>query len=261
MAAPRRRAARCFAIAITAAVFLVPTIAFAQFDEEEEDDERRDKAVHSSMSQELDKPNKAVYGVGLRLRYVFFPKGLIELFVEEASSGIGHPGFGLEFVRKKNDFSIHLGIEHESVSPEDGRWLEKGDDPSVPGEFPDDVDFDGLKWTTLDVQFMFLKNLAKGLDLRYGAGFGIGIVHGDALQTDQVCTAGTRPQDIQNNANCMDDRSPGAQVDDPADIPPVFPVVNIVVGAQYSPIENLSIYVEGGMRTLFFFGLGTAYFF
>lgn len=259
MSATSRRLARLIAIAITAAVLAIPATALAQFEDESED-ERREKQVHESMAETLDKPNKAVYGIGLRMRYVFFPKSIIELFVEEASSGIAHPGFGLEFIRKKNDFSIHIGIEHENVSPKDGRWLEKGDDPGVPGQAPDFVEFDGLSWTTIDAEFMFHKNLAKGFDLRYGAGFGLGIIHGQALQTDQVCQPGTAPEEIDDPGSCMNDPNP-EQVNDPSDIPPVFPVVNIVLGLHYSPIENLSFYLDGGMRSLFFVGLGTAYFF
>lgn len=259
MPATSRRRARGIAIAITAAVLAVPSLSYAQFEDENEE-ERREKQVHESMGEELTKPTKASLGVGLRLRYVFFPKSLIELFVEEASSGIARPGFGLEFIRKKNDFSIHIGIEHENTSPDTGRWLEKGDDAVSAGQAPDNVIFDDkLSWTTVDAQFMFHKNLAKGFDFRYGAGFGIGYVHGhnDIDEVDQMCDADTTPETI-NDGKCRDD--PGG-ITEKANIPPVFPVVNIAIGVHYSPIRNLSFFLEGGMRSLFYAGLGTAYFF
>lgn len=242
------------AIAMAMSAIRLP-VAAAQDDESDGETTRREKAVHETML--TTEKNKARYGVGLRLRWIFVPKALIELFAEEASSGVSAFGYGLEFVRRKGDFSIHVGIEHESVSPEDGFWLENGDDPRVPGQYPDFVEFDGLSWTTLDAEFVFLKALGKGFDLRYGAGFGLGIVHGEVLQTDSMCPATVT--DIQTQCTTPG----GPQINDPADLPPVFPVVNILVGVQYSPpkVSNLVIGLQGGMRSVFYLGLGTSYFF
>jgi hypothetical protein len=256
MRATSRGAAAVFAIAVTAFSFGAESTALAQDDDADPGaTPRRERAVHETMISTTEQKNRVQYGVGLRLRYVFFPKSLIELFIEEASSGMGSPGFGLEFIYRKHDFQIHLGLEYENVSPEDGWWLEKGDDPGVPGQHPDFVEFDGLAWTTLDVEFVFLKELAPKFDLRYGAGFGLGIVHGDALQTDSTCPANV--SDIQTQ--CMTVAT--GQVDDPADIPPVFPVVNFLIGAQYRPLDNVVIALQGGMRSVFYFGLGTSFYF
>ncbi len=240
------------AMAVTIVSSIAPSVASAQ-EEETGADERQEKAVHEEMLG-VDK-DTAHYGVGLRFRYVFVPKALIELFIGEASSGVAKPGVGLEFVYRKRDFAIHLGLEHESISPDDGYWLEKGDDPGTPGEYPDFVEFDGFKWTTLDAEFVFHKALAPKFNLRYGAGIGIAIIHGEALQTDSTCPAGVT--DIQSQ--CME--AAGGQQDDPASIPPVFPVVNLLVGAEYRPTDKISINLQGGMRTLFYFGLGGSYFF
>ena len=159
-------------------------------------------------------------------------------------------GYGLEFVRRKGDFEIHIGIEHENVSPDDGFWLEKGDDPRIDGEEPDFVEFDGLSWTTLDAEFVFLKSLGKGFELRYGAGFGLGIVHGEVLQTDSMCPADVT--DIQEQCTA----GGGEQVNDPADLPPVFPVVNILFGGQYSPPQcPICCPPLQGMRSVFPKGL------
>ena len=195
------------------------------------------------------------YGVGIRLRGVFVPKGLLELFVEEASSGVFHPGFGLELNRRKGDFELVLGLEYESVSPEDGYWLEKGDDPLTPGQTPDFTEFDGLSWFTLDLTFAFRSAINEQLSFRYGAGFGLGLVLGDVYQTDSVCTG----RNIQED--CTPITGGGGQIRDPADLPPVFPVVNLLAGLQYRPTEKITVNLEGGMRTLFFFGLSSTYYF
>jgi hypothetical protein len=196
------------------------------------------------------------YGVGLRLRGVFEPAFMMNLFVEEQTSGaMFHPGFGLELNRRKGDFELVLGFEYENVSPDDGYWLEKGDDGVSPGQYPDFIDFDGLSWFTTDLTFMFHSAMSEKVAFRYGAGFGLGIVFGDALQTDSTCT-GT---DFDND--CTPITGGGGQIDDPADIPPVFPVVNLILGMQFRPSRSVSINVETGIRTLFFFGLSGTYYF
>jgi hypothetical protein len=196
------------------------------------------------------------YGVGLRLRGVFEPAFMMNLFVEEQTSGgMFHPGFGLELNRRKGDFELVLGFEYENLSPSDGYWLEKGDDGTSPGQTPDFVEFDDLKWFTTDLTFMFHSPINEKVAFRYGAGFGLGIVLGDALQTDTNCT-GT---DFEND--CTLDTGAGAQVKDPADIPPVFPVVNLILGAQFRPSRAVSINIETGLRTLFFFGISGTYYF
>ena len=44
-------------------------------------------------------------------------------------------------------------------------------------------------------------------------------------------------------------------------LPPVFPVVNAIIGLQIKPIEKLTINIETGIRTVPFFGITSAYFF
>jgi hypothetical protein len=196
------------------------------------------------------------YGVGLRLRGVFEPAFMMNLFVEEQTSGgMFHPGFGLELNRRKGEFELVLGFEYDNLSPEDGYWLEKGDDGVTPGQYPDFVDFDGLSWFTTDLTFVFHSPISDKVAFRYGAGFGLGVVFGDALQTDTTCT-GT---DFEND--CTLDTGAGSQVNDPADIPPVFPVVNLLLGAQFRPSRSVSINLEGGLRTVFFFGISGTYYF
>ena len=199
---------------------------------------------------------RAEYGIGVRFRTVYVPKFMLELFVEEASSGVFEPGFGLELSRRKGNFELVLGFEYESLSPENGFWLDKDADPNVPEETPDLLEFDDFSWITADLAFLFNAALNDQLTFRYGAGLGIGVVLGEVLQTDSTCVAGT--DDIRED--CMENPN-GAQVDEPADLPPVFPVVNLIVGLQWRPIEKLSVNLETGFRTVGFFGLSSNYYF
>ena len=38
-------------------------------------------------------------------------------------------------------------------------------------------------------------------------------------------------------------------------LPPVFPVVNAIIGVQIKPTDKIVINIEGGIRTLPFFGI------
>jgi hypothetical protein len=200
----------------------------------------------------------AEYGIGVRLRTVFVPKPVLELFVEKASGGVFKPAFGLELSRRKGNFELVLGLEYENVSPDNGFWLDKGDDPSIPEETPDFLEFNDLGWVSADLAFIFSAAFNDQLAFRYGAGLGLGVVTGEILQTDSICEDGTNPDEI--NENCMANPD-GEQVNDPADLPPVFPVVDLVIGLQWRPIEKLTINLDTGIRTLAFFGLSSTYYF
>jgi hypothetical protein len=200
------------------------------------------------------KKKEAEYGLGLRVRGVFEPAFMMNLFVEEQTSGgVFSPGFGFELMRRRENFELVLGFEYENVSPSDGYWLEKGDDGVSAGQYPDFIDFDGLAWVTADLAFLFNSPINEKLTFRYGAGFGLGLVLGEVRQTDQVCSS----TDFEES--CMN--AMGGQQNDEADLPPVFPVVDLILGLQYRPTPKMTIIFEGGLRTLFFFGVSVGYYF
>ncbi|RMH45003.1 MAG: hypothetical protein D6689_01060 [Deltaproteobacteria bacterium] len=203
----------------------------------------------------LDEGPAARFGLGVRARYVFFPKGLLELFVDSASSGVSRTGFGVEFVRRKANFDLVVGLEYDNVSPEDGLWLEKGDTPGVPGENPDFVEFDGLATLGLDVAFVWHHPLASRVSLRYGAGIGVAAVLGDVIQTDTRCT-------VQGDINSCSPDPNGEQVNEKSeDVPPAVPIVNLLLGARIDVAPQLSLNIETGFRDVFYAGLGTTYMF
>jgi hypothetical protein len=199
---------------------------------------------------------KSDYGVGVRLRQVFIPKGLLEFFVEEAASGIRNWGFGIEAIRRKGDFEMALGVEYESLSGEDGLWIDKGD--TIPEDEVDLVEYDDFGWITVDTTFTWHTQLHPMVALRYGAGIGLGIMLGDVLRSDYVCDSSVLSLD-----SCHLRTSPPAvNIREPEDkVPPVFPVLNALVGAQIRPVERAAINIEVGMRSVFYFGITGAMFF
>lgn len=188
-------------------------------------------------------------GIGLRLRQVYLPEAMLELFLEDVPGSASHIGYGIELIREKGNFIISLGAEYESIAAAEGVWIDKGE--SIPQDEPDYVQFKDFSWLTFDALFTWQQPLHSTFSLRAGAGVGLGILMGEILRTDYRCTS-------DDTGDCS--LSPTAQnINTPESaIPPVFPVINVVVGAQIRPAANLAINIEGGIRTVPFVGTTVA---
>jgi hypothetical protein len=212
------------------------------------------------------------YGIGLRLRGVFIPKGEIELFVERAGdNGSSTLGLGLELTRRRGNVELQLGIEFEGFNPGEGVWIDSGNDVAN-GDAADVVLSRGdqpkkLGWVTFEFTFLNHAPITKNISIRYGGGAGLGIVLGELQHYDVFCAPGA------TNEN----PSPGCEPPVPPfngtatfesgealrkyNLPPVFPVVNAIIGVQIKPTEKMTINIEGGLRTFLFFGISSSYFF
>jgi len=217
--------------------------------DDDDDDGGGGAATTPTASEDVDDPNATHWGVGLRLRYTFIPTGMIELFVERAEGGFSHPGFGVEAIRRKGDFEIAFGFEYENLSGNPGYWIDKNE--AIPADEPDYLEYKNFSWFTLDASFIWHAKLAEMVSLRYGAGLGLGIIRGDVLRSDARCTT----SDLASCTVYNPRRDPETAV------PPVFPVINMLLGVQINPVKNLAINLEGGMHTVFYFGTTMAYFF
>ena len=212
------------------------------------------------------------YGVGIRLRGIFVPRGEIELFVTRAGDNSSNTlGYGLEFTRRRGNVELQIGLEFEGFNPGKGVWIEKTN--NVANGDAADVVVDRsaqpkpLGWITFEFTFLHHTPLTKNLALRYGGGGGLGIITGELRHYDIVCAAGAT----------NDNPKPGCEPPVPPfngtgtfensevlrkyKLPPVFPVINGIIGLQIKPTEKLTINVEGGLRTVLFFGVSSAYFF
>lgn len=191
-------------------------------------------------------------GVGLRLRNVRIPKSLLEAFVERASGGSSNFGFGLEIARRKGNFEFQFGLEYEKIFIEPGVWIDKGD--SIPQDEADFVEFDDFGWVTAEATFLYHTPITPQFALRYGGGAGIGIFMGDVVRTDYVCTT--------SSVDSCNEKPAAENVKTPYEnIPPVFLVVNAIFGVQIRPTNEIFINIEGGLRTMPFFGTTLGYYF
>lgn len=231
------------ALGLGAALLIAPTTARAEGD----DDDDAPAATPAAPA-----PKRAEFGLALRVRNVRLPEKLLELKVDDAPGGLSQVGFGLELARRRGNFELQLGVEYDPLKIDPGIWIEK--DKPIPQNEPDFVEFDGFGWVTLEVNFINHTELAKNFYLRYGGGIGLGILLGDIVRTDYVCTTSDPDSCVENVA--------GANKKTPYDLfTPVFPTITGLVGVQYRPGGNLAINLEGGIRTLPFWGGSIGYYF
>ena len=228
--------------------------------------------------------DKVEWGADFRLRSVWIPQAMVDLFVERSAGGIQNWGWGFDAVRRHGNSELQLGFEHENLPPPEGVWINKGDNVAphngMPGDNADYIlspdhapDGSSLGWYTLEFTFLNHAEINKYLSFRYGGGAGLGIFTGGVYRWDVACAAGATnaspepgcvPGDhIPSGTGHTSDDNSGAAEGSPVkyDIPPVFPVVNAIIGLQIKPFDRAVINIEGGIRTIPFIGMSFGYFF
>jgi len=199
----------------------------------------------------------AKIGVGARFRYIFLPKPVIELFLGHAT-GLSSVSVGGEVIRRKGNLDLVFGLEYANISPANGLYLEKGKDPSLMTDYPDYVTFDNFAMISIDGTFIWHTELTSFMQLRYGAGIGIGFLLGDIKKQKTACTTGTTPSQLDDPNTCPIQTTAPVRI---ADKPPVVPIVNLIAGLRFKVVDQLSLNIELGFRDVFFTGASLGYFF
>ena len=214
------------------------------------------------------------YGVGLRLRNVRIPQAELELFMEHTPGGTSNVGFGIDLIRRRGNVEVQLGFEFEHIQPPEGVYIESGKNVAQ-GDAADYILGPGradssLGWFTIEFTFLNHSQITKNLSLRYGGGAGLGIVTGSLQRIDMLCNGATNsmpepgcvpPALGGTGTPAPDDPGPAPGSKVKYDLPPVFPVVNAIIGLQYRPTPKITANFEMGIRTMLFIGLSGAYFF
>lgn len=218
--------------------------------------------------------DKVQYGVDLRLRSVFIPQGMVDLFVQRSAGGASNTGFGADFVRRRGNTELLLGFEYEHITPASGVWIQKNSKTNTADYIlnPEEAE-ESLGWFSLEFTFVNNVPINKYVSFRYGGGAGLGIITGGLKRWDVQCSGslsmpvpGCVPGDagltMPGTGHTADDDS-GQPESAPKeyDLPPVFPVVTGLVGFQFRPSPKAVINVEGGIRTIPFIGLSAGYLF
>lgn len=216
------------------------------------------------------------YGVGVRLRTVFVPKPILELFVTRAAGGAQNYGIGLDLSRRRGTTELQLGFEYEHINVGQGVWINSGDNVAMGDEAdyvlgPDSTSGSGKQfgWFTVEFSFVNHAEITPWMSFRYGAGLGIGVLLGELDHYNIICAAGAT--NAAPEPGCVAPRfggtgmysepTPGQPTPVKYDLPPVFPVVNAIIGLQFKPLEKMTINLEGGIRTMPFVGVSSSVFF
>jgi hypothetical protein len=216
-----------------------------------------DPAGETSVNEQTEVVSQ--FGIGARLRYVFAPEGMLNLFFQH-SVGMSSVGIGGDFIRRKGNFDIDVGFEYENITPNGCPaisdpsstclFLGKNDDPAGNGKYS--LHFDNLALWGIDVSFIWHTQILPHFFLRYGAGIGLGIVTGDIRKVE--CNAGSTNLDANT---CTENPTSFETVSKP----PVVPIVNLLIGLRINIVDKLSVNAEFGFRDMLYAGVGLGYFF
>jgi hypothetical protein len=220
----------------------------------------------------------ARFGVGARLRLTSVPKWLLGLFLD-SSVPLTSYTTGLEFFRRSGNFDFVLGVAYQSLAPNAGNWLGKGNDPSIETDY---VQFDGLAAYSVDAAFILHTEFNDTFGMHYGGGVGIGITKGRMLRTSDGtagcanspgdptkcfpiiagCTRGpcTEAQ-LRGTEGSMDSPGSPSRFSD-GHVPTVYPIVNVVTGldVRLPNVPGFALKFDiGYFFPYFFFGPSVAY--
>jgi hypothetical protein len=225
----------------------------------------------------------AQYQLGARVRGIFITSDMLSPYLV-ARTSMESVAVGAELVFRRPTFDVVTSLDFAFTSPHDGNFLGRGKDPSMDTHY---VEFHDLNFLSVDVSIIGHTALTRWLELRYGAGMGLGLVLGDVLLTADSprCTA----QNASNPSQCYpisptvgeirlnqpDTQAKLKATENPskidlaidphrhvtADKPPVLPVLNVVVGLRFILQRHLASTVELGFRDAIFVGAALHYLF
>ena len=222
------------------------------------------------------------YAIGARLRGVFVTPAMLAPFVQTTSSLQSMSG-GVEFIYRRRTYDVVTSLDLMFAHMQDGNFLGNGHDPSQDTHFVQFGGFGQLSLLSIDVSIIGHTKLARWLELRYGAGVGLGLMLGDVMivNNGRQCTA----QNFTDGKQCYP-RSQDGTVDAPLgrpdseaklkatekagaidladtphrhatnDKPPVLVVINVLVGLRFQVHKHLAFDVELGFRDAIFVGGG-----
>jgi hypothetical protein len=216
---------------------------------------------------------KLEYGVDLRLREVFVPSWMLNLFMDSNPGGNSMGGIGFDLVRRRGNVELQLGFETERIEPKEGVYV-NGDYPSTDFILSPAHAGENLRWYTIEFTFLNHAPINKYVAIRYGGGAGLGILSGGVKRIDTTCAGSATKENpvpgcvpmgytyngMQGTGVITPDNASDSEPN-PYNLPPVFPVVNAIIGVQIRPTPKAVINIEGGIRLMPFVGISGGYFF
>jgi|GEM_PF-3234178 len=221
------------------------------------------------------------YGLGARVRYLFVTELMFAPYLASAK-GMNGASFGIEFEYRKPNYDVVTSFDASFFTFDSGNWLGAGKDAAVDSKY---TQFRGLNFFSLDVSIIGHRWLTPWMELRGGAGLGLGVVTGDVLVTANgtQCTLANVHDTTQCYPKGVGPITSDAQAEpalkktesasnppnlntDPhrkqADkLSPVWPVLNILIGMRFKVHRHVLVGWELGFRNSMFVGLQANYLF
>ncbi len=223
------------------------------------------------------------HSLGAYARYLFVTNLMLKPYLE-ASTPLNGFAVGLQYLRRYAHFDVVTTLDFSWLSLSDGNWLAKGNDPALDTKY---VQFNKLSFISADVAIVGHHAFNNWLEIRGGAGLGLGVVLGDVLTTNNsntVCnkdnagdtsrcypvspTAGPiylNQPDTEQKLKATEDSSRIDTAQNPhrksSNKPPVMAVLNIMLGLNFRLHKHVSVQVEMGFRDAMYAGAGAQYHF
>lgn len=208
--------------------------------------------VEADADDEAPAPPRDVwYGAAARLRWVSVPGWLLDTFTKN-NKPLSSWSTGVELFRRSGNLDFALSFNYVNLSPPDGNWLGSSSNPTTDVNF---VHFDHFAMYAFDASFIWHTYFGRWFGLRYGAGFGFGIVGGHIDRT--VINGGEC--NAQNVAVCQP--TMGETAKPSGSVPGAVPILNVDLGVDFRipQVKGLEIRLDGGFYDTFFLGGGLAY--
>ncbi len=217
------------------------------------------------------------YALGVHIRPLIVTSDMLAPYLD-ARTSMESVAVGIEFIYRRRTFDVVTSLDFSWLPVHDGNYLGKGNPVDLDTKY---TEFRNLSFLSVDVAIIGHNDLTKWLEIRYGAGLGLGIVFGDVLvTTNNGCTTAT----VNDIAAChplgVDLTSPNKETQlaateapgqkdtaqnphrhSASEKPPAMAVINILAGFRFKLAPRWSIQVEGGFRNSAFVGVGAHYWF
>ena len=185
---------------------------------------------------------KIDWGFGAKIRRAWVTPNVQKLFLGDTPGTATMAGAGFDFSRRKGSSEVIFGFGYDRLYAQEGYYVESGGMATTQGDV-DYITFRKAHWYTVELMVVNHVSLHKVLEFRFGGGIGVGVVRGAVRKTDAVCTGLSVEQD------CMVDPM-AVEVNKDANVPPVLPVVNALVGLQLRLTNFLHIHLDAGLHTV-----------
>lgn len=265
---------------LVAALLLVSQPAWTQTADGVGVDEPEDGTAPSLMDvdaaaeaiEELQDYEQRFYQLSLRSWAIYTPSffldGRFERHTNMWEDGVRNFAYGLEFTtRIPEKYDLVVSVDWANLRTADGLWVEDGD-PNSDANWTES----NVSLLTADVGFHWLSNLnrAQTLQVYYGLGLGAAIKLG-AFTKYRVDTSGCidpntgnpnwdfdlrQSEDRSLLDNCFDDAgNPIIRAESTEEtLPPLLPAISATLGFRGLIGDRVSLGVETGFKTLYFYG-------